>query len=245
MLASRSTHDVLNQAAAHRARTTSSRPIVALREALEREHGGWGVDRLRDTGQLAGSPEALEHSDRAERNEPILRTHDRYGRRVDEVELDPSWHWLLRQAVEREIHSPALARRSARAPTWSGPALMYVWSQVSSGVMCPVSMTYSVIPALRGQPGAGGGVGAAADQAQLRRRRARGHGHDREAGRLGRARQHHPRGAGRRRHLGDHRPQVVLLLSAVRHLPHARPDRRRPHLLPDRGQRSRASRSSA
>jgi putative acyl-CoA dehydrogenase len=76
VLTSASTHDVLNQAP----------PIVpynvfeadtALREALEREGGGWGVDRLRDTGELAGSREALEHSERSERNEPILRTHDR------------------------------------------------------------------------------------------------------------------------------------------------------------------------
>ena len=41
--------------------------------------------------------------ERAERNEPVLRTHDRYGKRIDEVELDPSWHWCLRQAIEREI----------------------------------------------------------------------------------------------------------------------------------------------
>ena len=49
--------------------------------------------------------EAHEHSERCERNEPVLRTHDRYGNRVDEVELDPSWHWLLREAIERGIHS--------------------------------------------------------------------------------------------------------------------------------------------
>jgi len=78
---------------------------VALAEAADREGGAWGRDRLYDAGALAGSPEAREHSERAERNEPRLRTHDRYGNRVDEVELDPSWHWLLRQAVEREIHS--------------------------------------------------------------------------------------------------------------------------------------------
>ena len=98
------THEVLNQAP----------PLApynvfdadpALAEAVAREGGAWGEDRLRDTGALAGTPEAIEHSERAERNEPRLRTHDRYGNRVDEVELDPSWHWLLRQAVEREIHS--------------------------------------------------------------------------------------------------------------------------------------------
>jgi putative acyl-CoA dehydrogenase len=150
VLTSASTHDVLNQAP----------PIVpynvfeadlGLKEALEREGGGWGIDRLRETGQLAGSPEALEHSERSERNEPILRTHDRYGNRIDEVELDPSWHWCLRQAIEREMHSlpwrdPQPGAHVVRA------ALFYVWSQVGSGVMCPVSMTYAAIPALRGNP---------------------------------------------------------------------------------------------
>ena len=147
------THEVLNQA-----------PPIApynvfeadppMRDALAREvaaaggEPGRGLDRLRDTGQLAGSQEALEHSERCERNEPALRTHDRFGNRVDEVELDPSWHWLLRQAVEREIHSlpwrdPQPGGHTIRA------ALMYTWCQVNAGVMCPVSMTYSVIPALR------------------------------------------------------------------------------------------------
>jgi putative acyl-CoA dehydrogenase len=141
------THEVTNQAP----------PIVpynvfeadlGLREAIDREGAGWGMDRLRDTGALAGSPETLEHSERCERNGPVLRSHDRYGHRVDEVELDPSWHWLLRQAVERELHSlpwrdPQPGAHTVRA------GLMYLWSQANAGVMCPVSMTYSVIPALR------------------------------------------------------------------------------------------------
>jgi putative acyl-CoA dehydrogenase len=121
---------------------------LPLREALDREGGEWGAERLRETGALAGSPEAIAHSERCERNEPVLRTHDRYGRRVDEVDLDPSWHWLLREAIEREIHSLPWRDPQPGAHVVRG-ALMYVWSQVSSGVMCPVSMTYSVIPALR------------------------------------------------------------------------------------------------
>jgi putative acyl-CoA dehydrogenase len=146
----RDTHEVLNQPP----------PIVPynvfdadlpLREALEREGGGWGVDRLRETGQLAGSEAALEHAERCERNEPVLRTHDRYGRRIDQVELDPSWHWLLRQAIEREIHSLPWRDPQPGAHVVRG-ALMYVWGQVDAGVMCPVSMTYSVIPALRQAP---------------------------------------------------------------------------------------------
>src|SRR5579859_1049323 len=86
---------------------------LALQEALEREGGDWGLDRAHRVGALAGSVEALEHSRRAERNLPILLTHDRHGNRVDEVELDPSWHWLLRTAVEQEL--PSLPWRSAQA----------------------------------------------------------------------------------------------------------------------------------
>jgi putative acyl-CoA dehydrogenase len=97
---------------------------------------------------VAGSVEAREHGRRAERNEPRLTTHDRYGNRIDEVELDPSWHWLLRGAVERSIHSlpwrePRPGAHVVRA------ALFMLWSNANAGVMCPVSMTYAAVPALR------------------------------------------------------------------------------------------------
>ncbi len=121
---------------------------LALREALEREGGGWGVDRAREAGAVAGSVEAREHSRRAERNEPRLLTHDRYGHRLDEVELDPSWHWLLRGAIEREIHG--LPWREQRAGSHVVRAALFsLWGNANDGVMCPVSMTYAAIPALR------------------------------------------------------------------------------------------------
>ena len=119
-----------------------------LREALEREGGAWGVDRAHETGAAAGSVEALEHGRRAERNEPILRTHDRYGNRIDEVELDPSWHWLLRGAIEREIHGLPWRTEQPGAHVVRA-ALFTLWSNTNAGVMCPVSMTYAVVPALR------------------------------------------------------------------------------------------------
>jgi putative acyl-CoA dehydrogenase len=144
------THEVFNQAPPL-APYNLFEADTALREAVEREGGGWGVDRLRDTGELAGSEEAIAHGERCERNEPVLRTHDRYGNRVDEVELDPSWHWLLRQAIERECHGlpwrdPQPGAAVVRA------ALFMTWSQVNAGVMCPVSMTHAVVPALRESP---------------------------------------------------------------------------------------------
>jgi len=144
------THDVLNQPP----------PLeginffdvdAPLREALEREGGGWGVDRVRDLGSVCGSPEAHEHSRRAERNEPRLVTHDRYGHRVNRVDYDPSWDWLLRLGVEREV--PSLPWRDPKPGAHVvRAALFHVLGQVNAGVMCPISMTYSAVPALRRDP---------------------------------------------------------------------------------------------
>src|SRR5919198_6575609 len=144
------THDVLNQSVPFED-VNLFETDRALREGLEREGAGWAVDRARDTGAVAGSAEAQEHGRRAERNEPRLVTHDRFGHRIDHVDLDPSWHWLLRGAVEREIHAlpwrdPQPGAHVARA------ALELLWTQANAGVMCPVSMTYSAVPALRVDP---------------------------------------------------------------------------------------------
>jgi putative acyl-CoA dehydrogenase len=121
---------------------------LALSEGLEREGGGWGVELVRECSTVAGSVEACEHGRRAERNEPRLTTHDRWGNRVDSVELDPSWHWLLGGAVARGIHSlpwsaPRVGAHVVRA------AMFTLWSNADAGVMCPVSMTYAAVPALR------------------------------------------------------------------------------------------------
>ncbi len=121
---------------------------LALQEALAREGGGWGVDRAREVGAAAGSEQALEHGRRAERNLPVLHTHDRFGARIDEVELDPSWHWLLAGAIERELH--CLPWREQRAGAHVVRAALFIlWGNVNAGVMCPVSMTFAAVPALR------------------------------------------------------------------------------------------------
>src|SRR3954465_1214094 len=135
------THDVLNQSVPFEDMNLFDSDL-ALQEGLGRGGAGWAGDRACDPGAVAGSAEALEHGRRAERNEPRLLTHDRFGHRVDQVELDPSWHWLLRGAVEREIHAlpwrdPRPGAHAARA------ALELLWTHPNAGVICPVSMTYS------------------------------------------------------------------------------------------------------
>jgi putative acyl-CoA dehydrogenase len=146
----RGTHEVLNQSVPFEDVDLFGSDR-ALQEALEREGGGWAVDRVREAGVVAGSAEAAEHGRRAERHEPRLVTHDRFGRRVDAVELDPSWHWLLQGAIERDIHAlpwrdPRPGAHVARA------ALELLWTHANAGVMCPISMTYSAVPALRVDP---------------------------------------------------------------------------------------------
>ena len=144
------THEVLNQPPPLEGHNPFEAD-VPLQEALEREGGGWGIDRARDLGAVCGSAEAQEHSRRAERNAPRLVTHDRYGNRVDEVDYDPSWHWLLKLAVEREV--PALPWRTEQPGAHVvRAALFQLLGGVNAGVMCPVSMTYSVVPALRHEP---------------------------------------------------------------------------------------------
>src|SRR5919109_825367 len=78
---------------------------VALQEALAREGGGWAVDRVRDFGAACGSTEAREHSRRALRNVPRLLTHDRFGNRIDAIDYDPSFHWMLRLSVDNGVPS--------------------------------------------------------------------------------------------------------------------------------------------
>ena len=124
---------------------------AALVEAVEREGAGWAADDLHALGRLAGSPEAIAWGFEANRHEPELRTHDRYGHRIDAVAYHPAYHELMQVAVGHGLHGAPWAvdqpgTHVARA------AGFVVWSQVDAGHGCPVSMTYSVVPALRSRP---------------------------------------------------------------------------------------------
>src|SRR5277367_4765997 len=68
---------------------------VALRDALRTSDAAWAESRLGALGRRAGSSEAIAWGFEANRNPPQLRTHDRSGRRVDEVDYHPSYHRLM------------------------------------------------------------------------------------------------------------------------------------------------------
>jgi putative acyl-CoA dehydrogenase len=121
-----------------------------LREALEREGASWAQDMVHELGRLAGTQEAIDWGFQANAHPPELRTHDRFGNRLDEVEFHPAWHRLMEVAIGHGLHAlpwrePRPGAHAARA------AAFYIWSQVEGGHGCPVSMTYAAVPALRQQ----------------------------------------------------------------------------------------------
>ncbi|MGH2657504.1 MAG: isovaleryl-CoA dehydrogenase [Actinomycetota bacterium] len=122
-----------------------------LAEAVRREGASWSEPDLVALGKLAGAAEVLRLGDEANRHPPVLRTHDRYGHRIDEVQFHPAWHRLLGLSVSHGIH--ALPWREPRAGAHAArAAMMILVSEVEAGHGCPVSMTYAAVPALRAEP---------------------------------------------------------------------------------------------
>jgi putative acyl-CoA dehydrogenase len=124
---------------------------AVLKESLEREGAAWAQDMVNELGGLAGTQQAIDWGFQANANPPKLRTHDRFGDRIDEVEFHPAWHELMKVAVGHGLHAlpwrqPRPGAHAARA------AAFYVWSQVEGGHGCPISMTYAAVPALRKMP---------------------------------------------------------------------------------------------
>jgi putative acyl-CoA dehydrogenase len=144
------THEVLNQPPPLEDYNAFDADL-ALQEALEREGGAWGLDRVRDLGGVCGSAEAREHSRRALRNVPRLLTHDRHGRRVDEIDYDPSFHWMLRLGVEREAAS--LPWRDPRPGAHVVRAAMFLlMNALDTGPCCPLAINYAAVPMMRQEP---------------------------------------------------------------------------------------------
>ncbi|HET9874378.1 MAG TPA: acyl-CoA dehydrogenase family protein [Mycobacterium sp.] len=142
------THTVTNQVPPLEGYNPATSPVLI--EALIREGGQWGVDEVTELGAVSGSKQAQRWGDLADRNRPILRTHDATGHRIDEVEYDPAYHELMRTAIEHGLHAAPWADdrpgahlvRAAKTGVWT----------VEPGHMCPISMTYAIVPALRYNP---------------------------------------------------------------------------------------------
>ena len=124
---------------------------AALREAVQREGGGWADADLSDFGKLTGSAGYLELGRLANKFTPEFDTHDRFGNRIDLVSFHPSYHQLMKTSIEHGLHAspwtlPRPGAHVARA------AQTYLHTQVEAGHGCPITMTFAAVPTLRLQP---------------------------------------------------------------------------------------------
>ncbi|XSC48248.1 acyl-CoA dehydrogenase family protein [Bradyrhizobium sp. RDT10] len=109
---------------------------------------------LTAVGRLIGSAALCELAREANENKPILRTHDRFGRRIDRVEYHASYHELMRLAYASKVHSLSWTDNRPGAQV-ARAAMSYLWNQGENGIGCPNVMSYAVIPLLRAYPEVG------------------------------------------------------------------------------------------
>jgi putative acyl-CoA dehydrogenase len=144
------THTVFNQAPPLEDLDVYS-SNVPLVEAVEREGAAWIGERAATLGRFVGGAPQQSWGRLANENKPVLRTHDRFGNRIDEVEFHPAWHELMRMGIENELHS--LPWTSEQPSPHTARAALYMTAmQAEAGFCCPITMTFAVVPALRAQP---------------------------------------------------------------------------------------------
>lgn len=142
-----STHDVVNQAPL-RAGINEFGTNVPLVEAVRQYDADWALVDLIRVGELVGTEEFQQDAERANRFEPQLRTHDRWGNRVDEVDYDPSYHRIIRAAVAEGAHTSAWAEPRPGANVARAATFM-LFAQIEPGHACPISMTHAAVPTLQ------------------------------------------------------------------------------------------------
>ncbi|MBK0393379.1 isovaleryl-CoA dehydrogenase [Ramlibacter algicola] len=145
------THEVLNQP-----EPLAGYDLFAgnapLRDGLKLNAPQLDTTALQALGQRLGTPEMQAHARLANVHAPQLRTHDRFGRRVDEVEFHPSYHVLMAAAVEAGLHGAPWAGEGG-SPHVERAAGFMLFTELEPSVLCPISMTYAVTPALRANAG--------------------------------------------------------------------------------------------
>ncbi len=119
-----------------------------LRDALKFNAPTLDTNALQKLGATLGTAEMQTHARLANTNSPVLHTHDRFGRRTDEVEFHPSYHALMKLAVGNGLHGSPWAGQTELAHVQRAAGFM-LFTELEPSILCPISMTYAVTPALR------------------------------------------------------------------------------------------------
>ena len=122
-----------------------------LREAVKNNGGAWNDENATAFGKILGKAETLELGNSANANPPKLKTHDRFGNRLDTVEFHPAYHELMRVSIENETHTLAWTCEKDGGYV-ARSALAFMKQQVDEGTSCPLTMTFAVVPSLKISP---------------------------------------------------------------------------------------------
>jgi putative acyl-CoA dehydrogenase len=215
---------------------------LPLQEALAWHHPGYDRARFEALGAEAGSAEMQVHARLANFHSPVLHAHDRFGHRIDQVEFHPSYHALMGSALRHRLHATPWTE-GAGGHIERAAAFM-LFTELEPSILCPVSMSYAVTPALRAMPALFRRLAAQAGQHAVRRAlpapRAEvavtmGMGMTEKQGgsdvRANSTRAEFEADDAWGKRLPHHRPQVVHVGADVRCLPGAGADAYRPELL--------------
>ena len=168
------THEVFNQV----------EPLVdvnlfaanrAMQDALRFNAPALDTAPLQALGAQVGSAEMQTHARLANVFTPQLKSHDRFGHRIDQVEFHPSYHALMTAATAAGLHGTpwgTASRRDAGPPQGATAPLggsephgvgsvgahihraagFMLFTELEPSTLCPISMSYAVTPALRDNP---------------------------------------------------------------------------------------------
>jgi len=142
------THEVFNQPAplSDYNLLATNRP---LRDALKFNAPALDTAELRQLGAVLGSNAMQTHARLANVHGPVLHSHDRFGRRVDQVEFHPSYHELMKLATGAGLHGTPWTDEEP-SPHARRAAGFMLFTELEPSILCPISMSYAATPALRG-----------------------------------------------------------------------------------------------
>ena len=143
------THEITNQSTPYSG-VNLFRNNLPLQDALRLHAPELDTSRLDALGAEAGGAAMQSHARLANSHPPVLHTHDRHGRRIDEVEFHPSYHALLGAALRHGLHGTPWSRGPGGHVERAAAFMLFTEAEPS--VLCPVSMSYAVTPALRANP---------------------------------------------------------------------------------------------
>ena len=123
-----------------------------LRDALKFNAPGLDTAELARLGGLLGTADMQAHARLANVHLPVLHTHDRFGRRIDQVEFHPSYHALMSASIGAGLHGTPWANHESTSPHVLRAAGFMLFTELEPSSLCPVSMTYAATPALRANP---------------------------------------------------------------------------------------------